>query len=238
MLLREPRRRRARAVRDVRLQHRALVLAVVRRQAVRLAVLRTGRRCWWRCRCPATAQRFFQAFLGDEAGPPPLSRARRWSARACFYTVLAVLAVHRAAAHDGLVPRRVHRPTSSSGLYLSVFYLYRALPRDAVARREDAPPLPGGRRLRHRHVCAARGAAARAELRQRLHHRLPLLPVAEPGPLPAARPERAARPDGGARHAGVHPGAHLRRAGRAGSRPTSRGCSSSTRCSRRRRSSS
>ena len=23
---------------------------------------------------PATAQRFFQAFLGDEAGPPPLSR--------------------------------------------------------------------------------------------------------------------------------------------------------------------
>ena len=24
---------------------------------------------------PATAQRFFQAFLGDEAGPPPLSRA-------------------------------------------------------------------------------------------------------------------------------------------------------------------
>src|SRR6185437_4190835 len=85
-----------------------------------------------------------------------------------------------------------------------------ALPLDAVAGREEAAALPDGRRLRDGHRLAGRGAAARAELREHLHHRLPLLPVAEPGPLPAARPQRAARPDGGAGDAGLHPGVHLR----------------------------
>ena len=36
---------------------------------------------------PATAQRFFQAFLGDEAGPPPLSRSTVFGA-AVFYSIL------------------------------------------------------------------------------------------------------------------------------------------------------
>src|SRR5258706_484075 len=36
---------------------------------------------------PATAQRFFQAFLGDEAGPPPLSRTTVVGA-GVLYTVL------------------------------------------------------------------------------------------------------------------------------------------------------
>src|SRR4029079_4964346 len=36
---------------------------------------------------PATAQRFFQAFLGDDAGPPPLSRSTVVGAGG-LYTVL------------------------------------------------------------------------------------------------------------------------------------------------------
>ena len=72
---------------------------------------------------PATAQRFFQAFLGDDAGPPPLSRAT---------VVLAAL------AYGGLVFSRFIEPVHETfwfraaftayvfaGLYLSVFYLYR-----------------------------------------------------------------------------------------------------------------
>ena len=98
---------------------------------------------------PATAQRFFQAFLGDDAGPPPLSRSTVVGAGA-FYARPVLLAVRRAAAHDHLVPRRRSWPTSSRPLPVGLLSL-RALPRDAVARREDAPPLPGGRRLRDRH---------------------------------------------------------------------------------------
>jgi two-component system, NtrC family, sensor histidine kinase HydH len=72
---------------------------------------------------PATAQRFFQAFLGDEAGPPPLSRSTVVGAVA-FYTVLCfskfIEPIHGAswfrAAFMGYV---------FAGLYLSVFYLYR-----------------------------------------------------------------------------------------------------------------
>lgn len=72
---------------------------------------------------PATAQRFFQAFLGDEAGPPPLSRSTVVGA-GVFYTVLFfsrfIEPVHTSpwfgVAFLGYV---------FAGLYLSVFYLYR-----------------------------------------------------------------------------------------------------------------
>jgi two-component system sensor histidine kinase HydH len=72
---------------------------------------------------PATAQRFFQAFLGDEAGPPPLSRSTVFGA-AIFYGILCfsrfIEPVHTTlwfgAAFIGYV---------FAGLYLSVFYLYR-----------------------------------------------------------------------------------------------------------------
>ena len=78
---------------------------------------------------PATAQRFFQAFLGDEAGPPPLSRLTVVGAGA-FYTVLLfsrfVETVHTTVWFRGAFIAYVF-----VGLYLSVFYLwarYRATP--------------------------------------------------------------------------------------------------------------
>jgi two-component system sensor histidine kinase HydH len=71
---------------------------------------------------PATAQRFFQAFLGDEAGPPPLSRSTVVGA-GLFYTVLGfsrfIEPIHTTTwfgvAFLGYV---------FAGLYASVFYLY------------------------------------------------------------------------------------------------------------------
>ena len=71
---------------------------------------------------PATAQRFFQAFLGDEAGPPPLSRSTVVGA-ALLYTALAfsrfIEPLHTTTwfgvAFLGYV---------FAGLYASVFYLY------------------------------------------------------------------------------------------------------------------
>ena len=70
---------------------------------------------------PATAQRFFQAFLGDEAGPPPLSRLTVVGAGA-FYTVLLfsrfVEPVHTTVWFRGAFIAYVF-----VGLYLSVFYL-------------------------------------------------------------------------------------------------------------------
>jgi two-component system sensor histidine kinase HydH len=72
---------------------------------------------------PATAQRFFQAFLGDEAGPPPLSRSTVVGA-GLFYTVLCfsrfIEPVHTSVWFGAAFLAYVF-----AGLYLSVFYLYR-----------------------------------------------------------------------------------------------------------------
>jgi signal transduction histidine kinase len=72
---------------------------------------------------PATAQRFFQAFLGDEAGPPPLSRSTVAGA-AVFYTVLGfsrfIEPLHTTPLFGIAFTAYVF-----AGLYLSVFYLYR-----------------------------------------------------------------------------------------------------------------
>ncbi len=72
---------------------------------------------------PATAQRFFQAFLGDEAGPPPLSRSTVFGA-IVFYSILLfsrfIEPVHTAVAFKVAFMSYVF-----AGLYLSVFYLYR-----------------------------------------------------------------------------------------------------------------
>ncbi len=72
---------------------------------------------------PATAQRFFQAFLGDEAGPPPLSRSTVFGA-AVFYSVLLfsrfIEPVHTAVSFHIAFMAYVF-----AGLYLSVFYLYK-----------------------------------------------------------------------------------------------------------------
>jgi two-component system, NtrC family, sensor histidine kinase HydH len=73
---------------------------------------------------PATAQRFFRAFLGEEAGPPPLSRS----------TVVLAGMFYLALAFSLLVGRHIHTHQwfglalalyVFAGLYLSVFYLYR-----------------------------------------------------------------------------------------------------------------
>jgi two-component system sensor histidine kinase HydH len=71
---------------------------------------------------PATAQRFFQAFLGDEAGPPPLSRSTVVGA-GIFYTVLGfsrfIEPLHTTMWFGIAFLTYVY-----AGLYLSVFYLY------------------------------------------------------------------------------------------------------------------
>ena len=71
---------------------------------------------------PATAQRFFQAFLGDEAGPPPLSRTTVVGA-GLFYTVLCfsrfIEPLHTTTWFGIAFLAYVF-----AGLYLSVFYLY------------------------------------------------------------------------------------------------------------------
>ena len=72
---------------------------------------------------PATAQRFFQAFLGDEAGPPPLSRS----------TVVGAGLLYTALFFSRFI-EPLHTTTwfgvafiayVFAGLYLSVFYLYK-----------------------------------------------------------------------------------------------------------------
>jgi signal transduction histidine kinase len=73
---------------------------------------------------PATAQRFFQAFLGDEAGPPPLSRTTVVGAGFLYLALLVsrflASPIHtRLWFHAGLVSYVF------IGLYLSVYYLYR-----------------------------------------------------------------------------------------------------------------
>ncbi|HVZ85878.1 MAG TPA: ATP-binding protein [Polyangia bacterium] len=71
---------------------------------------------------PATAQRFFRAFLGEEAGPPPLSKSTVFGA-VVFYVLLLlrfVKPVYTAVwFHVALIGYVF------AGLYLSVFYLYR-----------------------------------------------------------------------------------------------------------------
>ncbi|HVV49542.1 MAG TPA: ATP-binding protein, partial [Polyangia bacterium] len=72
---------------------------------------------------PATAQRFFQAFLGDEAGPPPLSRSTVFGA-AVFYIVL-ILSRFVGPVHTSVSFHVAFIAYVFAGLYLSVFYLYR-----------------------------------------------------------------------------------------------------------------
>jgi two-component system sensor histidine kinase HydH len=75
---------------------------------------------------PATAQRFFQAFLGDEAGPPPLSRATVVGA-ALAYGALGfsrfVDWLH--PLHETFYFRAAFTAYVFAGLYLSVFHLWR-----------------------------------------------------------------------------------------------------------------
>jgi signal transduction histidine kinase len=72
---------------------------------------------------PATAQRFFQAFLGDEAGPPPLSRITVAGA-AVFYTVL-LFSRFIEPLHATLYFGVAFTAYVFVGLFLSVLYLYR-----------------------------------------------------------------------------------------------------------------
>jgi len=72
---------------------------------------------------PATAQRFFQAFLGDEAGPPPLSRSTVAGAGLLYMVLLFsrfIEPVH-ATTWFGIA----FLAYVFAGLYLSVFYLYK-----------------------------------------------------------------------------------------------------------------
>lgn len=73
---------------------------------------------------PATAQRFFRAFLGDEAGPPPMSRITLAGAVVLYVVLLSSLFVVTPAHTNqwfylGLLTYIF------LGLYLSVYYLYR-----------------------------------------------------------------------------------------------------------------
>jgi two-component system, NtrC family, sensor histidine kinase HydH len=73
---------------------------------------------------PATAQRFFRAFLGDDAGPPPMSRITLAGAVLLYLALLSSLflatPVHTTQwFYLGLLSYVF------VGLYLSVYYLYR-----------------------------------------------------------------------------------------------------------------
>jgi len=71
---------------------------------------------------PATAQRFFQAFLGDDAGPPPLSKMTVVGAGA-FYVVLGFSRFVE-PLHKTVWFRAAFIAYVFIGLYLSVLYLY------------------------------------------------------------------------------------------------------------------
>jgi signal transduction histidine kinase len=73
---------------------------------------------------PATAQRFFRAFLGDEAGPPPLSRSTVAMA-GMFYLALVFSRLVSPAIHTRGAFRLALTVYVFAGLYLSVLYLYR-----------------------------------------------------------------------------------------------------------------
>ncbi|MES1204909.1 MAG: ATP-binding protein [Pseudomonadota bacterium] len=72
---------------------------------------------------PATAQRFFQAFLGDEAGPPPLSRSTVVGAALCYAALLFSRFIE--PLHHTFWFQLAFTAYVFAGLYLSVFYLYR-----------------------------------------------------------------------------------------------------------------
>src|SRR5450432_163132 len=187
--------------------------AVVRGQALRLADVHVGLPAGGRL-APRHRATFFSGLprrRGRATAAQPLDRLRR---RHLLRHPL-LLALHRARPHHHLVRRRVHGLRLRRALPVGLLSLP-PLPGDAVAGRKDAAFVPGGGRLRDRHRLAGRDDSARAELRQRVHHRLPLLPVAELDSLPAARSERAARSDGGAGDPGLHPDLYLRGAGSLG----------------------
>jgi two-component system sensor histidine kinase HydH len=75
---------------------------------------------------PATAQRFFRAFLGDEAGPPPLSRSTVVLA-VMFYLALGFSRLVNSGTPIHTTPwfRAALTAYVFVGLYLSIFYLYR-----------------------------------------------------------------------------------------------------------------
>ena len=157
--------RRARPVRDVRLQHRRLLLAVVRRQALRVAALRLG----------VAAGGGLAA--GDGAAVLPGVPRRRGGAAAAqsrstvvgaavFYTRRCCFSRFIEPVHTTAWFGSPSWPTCSPGLYLSVFYLYRryrATP-SRVEKKRLLYLVVGG--FATVTVCAARGAAARAELRR------------------------------------------------------------------------
>ena len=72
---------------------------------------------------PATAQRFFQAFLGDDAGPPPLSRATVVLAAIAYGALIFSRFIE--PLHETFWFRAAFTAYVFAGLYLSVFYLYR-----------------------------------------------------------------------------------------------------------------
>jgi two-component system sensor histidine kinase HydH len=75
---------------------------------------------------PATAQRFFQAFLGDEAGPPPLSRSTVVGAVIFYLALCASLFIRTAhPIHARAWFGAVFVAYVFAGLYSSVYYLYR-----------------------------------------------------------------------------------------------------------------
>jgi two-component system, NtrC family, sensor histidine kinase HydH len=74
---------------------------------------------------PATAQRFFQAFLGEEAGPPPLSRTTVAGA-VVFYFAFCFSRFLDPIHLQGWF-RWSFGAYVFTGLYLSVYYLYRRL---------------------------------------------------------------------------------------------------------------
>ncbi len=73
---------------------------------------------------PATAQRFFRAFLGDEAGPPPMSRVTIAGAVVLYLALLSSLFV-ATPVHTSKWFYLALLSYVYLGLYLSVYYLYR-----------------------------------------------------------------------------------------------------------------
>jgi signal transduction histidine kinase len=73
---------------------------------------------------PATAQRFFRAFLGDEAGPPPMSRITLVGAVLLYLALLSSLFL-ATPVHTNQWFYLGLLTYVFVGLYLSVYYLYR-----------------------------------------------------------------------------------------------------------------
>jgi hypothetical protein len=73
---------------------------------------------------PATAQRFFRAFLGDEAGPPPMSRITLVGAALLYLALLSSLFL-ATPVHTSKWFCSAFLTYVFLGLYLSVYYLYR-----------------------------------------------------------------------------------------------------------------